>query len=502
MSDIDNISKELLNVYQTFSKKSKLDGLHYEIRTHSNTSTLIIYLSNPTERFYKILQDSLEENKSQSIQATIKKKSFENLLKTPETQLLSRTLSESLNVNRNTFENDFFSRYIRSVFGAEAKIVASGNHIVFGRRGAGKSMLLLYALNERAMNKLPNIWIDMQTYSQRDDIQIITDVIIEILEQSKMFVASQRDVNELLKCIRDEKDISESRLRAFLPKIRRSLVQRIGINKDTYIFLDDFHILNPQYQAKLLDIIYAFSRGNNISIKLSAIENLVTTWNSPTREGLQPGHDLQEIRLDYNLTNPEKATEHITSILDAQAKYCALPSVNSLYNKKEVLSRLAWVSAGVPRDAISIFSQAMTKAILAKRKHVALEDINTAASEAINGKMEDLNSDAYSISTELNELLDTIKTFCIKDNKLNAFLVKILPDNANYQKIRKLIDSRILHVIKESLTVRNAGEHFTALILDYGFYIGIRTAKSVDLFNRNTTKIEYPKLRKLPIFGI
>jgi hypothetical protein len=66
--------------------------------------------------------------------------------------------------------------------------------------------------------------------------------------------------------------------------------------------------------------------------------------------------------------------------------------------------------------------------------------------------------------------------------------------------VRKLIDLRLLHVINEGITIGEAGRKYLGLVLDYGFYTGIRAARSVDLFNRQTQRVAYKDLRKLPVF--
>jgi hypothetical protein len=65
-----------------------------------------------------------------------------------------------------------------------------------------------------------------------------------------------------------------------------------------------------------------------------------------------------------------------------------------------------------------------------------------------------------------------------------------------------LVDLRLIHVISEGITVGEAGRKYLALILDYGFYTGIRAAQSVDLFNKQTDKVVYKDLRKLPVLAV
>ena len=64
----------------------------------------------------------------------------------------------------------------------------------------------------------------------------------------------------------------------------------------------------------MLDVLYAVCRGNRVFLKLSAIETQARTFDPRTRHGLEVPHDAQVILLDYNLTIPDKATQHIEAI--------------------------------------------------------------------------------------------------------------------------------------------------------------------------------------------
>ena len=69
----------------------------------------------------------------------VKATTRDRIVEGPEVELLLKLLSESQNVNRYSFGAEFFSRYTQTVSGAEQQIVSKANHIVFGRRGAGKT---------------------------------------------------------------------------------------------------------------------------------------------------------------------------------------------------------------------------------------------------------------------------------------------------------------------------------------------------------------------------
>ncbi len=197
---------------------------------------------------------------------------------------------------------------------------------------------------------------------------------------------------------------------------------------------------------------------------------------------------------------PDKATQHIEAILDSHAIYCGLPSVRRLCTSADVVPRLTWVAAGVPRDALNLFSQAITKATLANRKRVSVSNVNVAASETINAKLRELEADASGRAHPLQALIESIRDFCVKQHRGNAFLVEIKTEDPTYESVRTLVDLRLLHVINEGITIGDVGRKYLGLILDYGFYTGIRAARSVDLFNRQTDRVAYKDLRRLPVF--
>jgi len=497
---------ELYTLKERFESKSGLIDLDTEIRERTNEKILVFKIANPTDRFFRILEDIRDELSKQgehSHLATLKKTNKSNLLQSAEGRLLLRTLSESLNINRYSFKDDFFARYTKSVSSAEEQVTASANHIVYGRRGAGKSTLLLYAMHKREAENLPQAWIDMQVFAKRYDDGVIVELLREIITQSYSFLPTPNTTSEILAKLEEIENadtIDEPKIIKLLPAIRRYLSGFATSGRDLFIFLDDFHVIDPAIQPKVLNVIYAIARGNQIYLKLSAIETLTRTFEPAERIGIEVPHDAQLIRLDLNLTMPDKAANHIQSILDAHAIYCGLPSIRRLCTSSDVIYRLTWVAAGVPRDALSLFSQAMTKAALSGRNRVSVSNINVAASETISTKLKDLDSDASKKAKELKSLLEDIREFTIKQSRKNAFLVEIKGDSDIYQKVMLLVDLRLLHVISEGITVGEAGRKFLGLILDYGFYVGIRAAQSVDLFNKQTGRVAYKQLRGLPVF--
>ncbi len=509
MSDVSLAGNlDVKQIVHEFESRSGLQGVDYEVKERPDGQALIFQVANPTERFYKLLQEigpTFTQGlfPASTVISTVQKRTPSNPLQSPEARYFLRILSESLNINRFSFKDDFFARYTKSVSNAEAQITASANHIVYGRRGAGKSSLLLYAMRTRERDGQPSVWLDMQVYEKRKDNRVVLDVFAEILRQLSEMptrLTAYSHIAAPLDRLRGQASLTDDDIRKFLPEVRQAFSPLQGASNNLFVFLDDFHVLDFDLQARLLGFIYSVTRGSNVFLKLSAIETLTKSWDAGTHTGLQVPHDAQTIKLDYNLTMPDKAAGHIEGILDAHATYCGLPSVRFLCTSSDVLSRLVWVSAGVPRDALNLFAQAMTRGAITNRSRVSVTNINLAASEMVSQKMRDLEVDIPAAGeTDLTPVLERVREFCVKQQRKNAFLVEIRNDDELYQSILKLVDLRLIHVISEGISPGEAGRKYLALILDYGFYTGIRAAQSVDLFNKQTERVTYKQLRKLPI---
>lgn len=501
--------KYLDEVISQFKKLTRLTHVDYALKERSEGDYLIIYLGNPTDRFFELLQRSLnklpEENPYKQ-RTTIKRRasSPNNRLQLPETQFLRTTLSESLTATQHSFADDFFTRYIRSVSGDEEQIVSQSNHIVYGRRGAGKSSLLAYLMHTLRRSASPYAWVNMQTYSGRSDIGTVAEVLIDITNQLQGYASNQPDFETFLPNLETVLDKDEGEgieyLNRLIPRIRRAFGKISSQYGGIFIFLDDMHVVAETLQPLLLDKLYSICRGNQIFLKISGIEQFVKLRDPSSRQGLETPGDIQVIRLDYNLTMPDKSKRHIREILDSHAVYCGLPSVDYVCGDG-VINRLVWVSAGVPRDALYLFSQAISESSVKDQKRVSVSSVNASASEMTNEKLRDIKVDASGKYDEVNRILDAIRQFCVTEQRQNVFLVEIENENENFHKIEELIALRLLHILHTGITPSEVGRRYKALMLDFGFYVGIRTAR-IDLFSEEPKPVLAKDLRSSPIFQL
>ena len=134
-------------------------------------------------------------------------------------------------------------------------------------------------------------------------------------------------------------------------------------------------------------------------------------------------------------------------------------------------------------------------------KIVGVTDVSVAASGYVEDKNRYLGMDTSEGQERVKALLESIKDFCIGQKKVNAFLVKKKREEGAWLRdVLRLIDLRFLHVLNRGLTPGEAGEKYTALLLDYGFYTGVRRAKTMDVLQQTPGRLSYRELRKLPKF--
>lgn len=489
---------------QKFASMCNIEQPEYEIINKAGEGFLVIYVGSVNSTYTSNLSKLKEKVSSEDFyDVFLKARRPEVWLHSSECHLLQNLLSESLTVGKAALSSEYHKKAIPFVAGKERQISNEANHIVFGRRGAGKSTLLLHACNRAVEEKIPFVWIAMQQFQGRDDLQVIPQFLYELIDSiTTQYSLNDNDLKELKKIIFDLEEkgmnLKFQEIKVKLPIFARHILPFVRSSKRFYLFIDDLHLLNPELQPYFLSTLYSFSRGNDIYLKITAIENLTRLYNEVKQEGLQTPGDAQVVKLDYNLVNPHIAHDHIINILNSYVKYVGIPSTKSIVSGNPVLERLTWVSAGVPRDALYIFNNSISKAIANKRGKISVTDINMSAAESMIEKEHNISEDVQAKDSFIGKVIDDIKSFCIKEEKSNAFLIRINMDDSRYHQIHKISDLRFIHILHPGITPEKAGEKYEVFLLDYAFYTGFRKATSVKELSPKLKLPTAKELRKLP----
>jgi len=384
------------------------------------------------------------------------------------------------------------------------QLAQPASHIVIGRRGVGKSTLIRRAIELLSESPAIVVVLDMQTYAglkKRDLLrEVMHDVVLGFVNGSNQ-VSSRfgisLDATALAKTAARLAD-GELSPEDAVPVIKRQLKALTGrTGNHAYVFLDDYHLIDSNFQPELLDLLHGPLKGASGWLKVSALRTLLNNYSPKTRKGLQIPGDAQAISLDLTLENPEAAERHLRAILGNFLKAVGY-SLTERVIPDAAFKRLVWANAGVPRDFLQMFARAVEHARRNRHTSVTLSDVNIAIGEFGQTKMEELREDARNEAGGLQDMVGALEQYCLDDNKVNGFLLKS-EESGERRLIRTLSDLRLVHLIHQSITPERAGERYEAFIVDYSLFTGFRRRPNIrEMVPSESGQFKASDLRKLP----
>lgn len=356
------------------------------------------------------------------------------------------------------------------------------NHIIFGRRGVGKTALLLEV--RRAIEDRGDCehWVNAQVYRHLNPdeayasiMQDILGTIARQLSEGSPIAANIQDVREALNLIEDPGKL----IPAVNALLRDVLVPDILA---MYFFIDDFYLYPLGLQAGLLDKFAATFRDCNAWIKLASIERLTRAFEPSTRLGLEVPHDATVIDLDVTLEQPGATQNFLQSVFQSYISSVGISSPRSIA-KPEALGRLVLSSGGVPRDYLNLFANSIVGARKARQQaaEIGREDVSKAAGEYSQSKKRDLEQDVGADESQrILSVLDNL-TEQVKGHHFTYFRVdwaqKTTP---NYELLGRLVDLRFCHLIQAAISDQHrAGLKYEAYLLALSEYSDVRVQRNL-----------------------
>jgi hypothetical protein len=385
------------------------------------------------------------------------------------------------------------------------KVVQPATHLILGRRGVGKSTLIMRAAELLSKNDNLCVVLDMQPYSLTDDETLPVEVLSDLARAlatavSKQGAAILRKFDcDSLDHFADEVGGKSMPLNRAAPALHR-LLSRVtkATSGDTFVFLDDYHLLEAKVQPRVLHLLHAATKGTRTWLKVAGLRSLLNAYDPKTREGLQVPGDAQQISLDLTLVDPETAERHLRTILENFLKLIGIDSVKKVI-MEEAFRRLVWANAGVPRDFLQMLGRSLEHAKRSGRSKITLTDANLVIGEFGQQKMDAVDQDARNEQDTLRRVVQYLEKYCLEEHKVNAFLVR--SDTSEEKKrIQVLSDLRIVHVIHPTITPHKAGERYEAYLLDYCLFTGFRRRPNIrEMRPADGKQFKASELRKIPI---
>ncbi|MBR0969609.1 ATP-binding protein [Bradyrhizobium japonicum] len=408
-------------------------------------------------------------------------------------------LIELLNERSRTSEQQPSLEYIKDAAENLRVAVTRRHHLIFGRRGVGKTALLLEVKRrvERASGAV--LWINMQVLRGLDANRSFLTVVKRICElpsvlhkQRTLSPASIAKADDLARRVQSLSDLSslpEQKVAQLIPDAQRLVALLCAeMAGDLFIFIDDLHYLEMKDQPRFLDLLHGITRDTAAWLKVAGIRNQCKTFTDHPPVGLQSGHDAAEITLDITLEEPKKARGFLSNVLQTYL------SASNISNRTGVLSpaaldRLVLASGGVPRDFLTVAARSVQIARLRDNaRQVGAQDVNEAAGEAGKQKRNDLEEDAAASTGQASvrlTALDRIRRFCIDERHFSFFRIGLRDKNDHtdaYRLLQSLVDLRVIHLVKSSLSeAHEVGERSEVYMVDLSEYSASRLKKDLSV---------------------
>ncbi len=410
-------------------------------------------------------------------------------------------LQRLLQERSRTTESQPALQYIKDATENIASCAAPRHNLIFGRRGAGKSALLVETMHIVQKKRHLTVWMNAQTFRKLSADEIYQLVVKEILDAFRIYEKEHgplpKDIARIdaLKSELEDKmnRLAEPRfsMATVVPSVHKLVKQVLGyFNQSLYVFLDDFHYLSRDQQPLLLDLLHSSFRDCNAWLKVAAIRNLTRWYVASEQTGLQSGHDVTQVNLDLTLEEPTRAKDFLERVLQSFAEHVGINTLSNVFSAA-ALNRLILASGAVPRDCLTLSAGAIRYARSRQNAgKVGGEDVNRAAGDAAKNKKAELEEDAASIGGRATVLLDVmrrLRDFCLEDKEYTYFRVDFREKEScqeSYALLSSLMDLRLIHLLNSSVSDKSeAGRRYEVYMLDLSEYSGHRLKRQLNVLD-------------------
>lgn len=378
---------------------------------------------------------------------------------------------------------------------------AARHHLIFGRRGAGKTALMVEAKKLVEFQGHLSVWVNLQTLRHESANRAFLWICKRICElvqttyrdadKAPVVLVTASTLNQSIDQLLNATNVSNQAADRLVPQMQ-SLIQRFLRTTDRrlYVFIDELHYLLRGEQSRLLDMIHGSVRDCDAWLKVAGIKHLSRWFQSNPPVGLQTGHDADHIDLDVTLENPSGAKAFLEMVLRSYAKHVGISSLFGVLSP-QALDRLVLASGAVPRDYLVLSASAIRQAQKReKARLVGVQDVNKAAGEAANVKIAELEEDAAAVEGSTNSILDALRklrAFCLDEKKCTYFRIDFRDKEGSaleYNLIQSLLDLRLTHLVSASLSDEHqAGRRFEVFMLDLSQFSGQRLKKHLKVLD-------------------
>jgi hypothetical protein len=446
-----------------------------------------------------------------------------------------------------------------------SRISAQQHQVVFGRRGSGKSCLLVTHLFEPSVAGSISIYANADDFKKLSYPDMLVRILIRILAalpQRQGFLwlqqslAAQRLVE--LRATLDEaeqRDVDRQRSAASSTEVgvsafeggaegsvrRRSAREQIErssfvANKVDYLerhkvdfrkaivlgikgarathcalIVDDFYLVPLSLQPDVVDYLHSLVRGTNLYLKIGTIRHRTQLFRSAEGQtvGIVVRQDYEAIDLDQTFENVPRTRDILKRMFDSMGRKVQIDGASDLFMTADAQHRLALASGGVPRDYLNIFVDAVADASASgNRTRLTPKNVyRGAARDSYQTKRRNFREDAGTDYRPLEHLYNDLVRFCLIERRKTAFLIsetEAQADPVGHELIRQLMDLKLIHVIEPDTSAASGRPgRYEAYTLDFATFMEPRkrNIEIVEFWKRDANS-RPQGVREAPVYSL
>lgn len=366
-----------------------------------------------------------------------------------------------------------------------SRISAKQHQIIFGRRGSGKTCLLVHYFKQAQRDNVFPIYIDADEVKRLPYPDILIRLLLSILEglpsgrrtRPQQFLMrpqrlAERYVDELKRLLdsaeearvtkshsaqraissqgsasysavsiggSSQEDIREEKTAEFVEQKLNTLERHLQDYKvalreslakskssSVAIIVDDFYLIKPSVQADVIDYLHRLVRGTDAYLKVGTIRHRTSLvrYDGGQTVGVEPTQDVESIDLDQTFEDLDRTRAYLTEMLRLMARQVGIEDITEEHFSSDGLFELTLASGGVPRDYLNILVEAISAARAQGVQRVTPKYVyKGAARVSYRTKIQSLKNDAGSDAEPLERVLTDVLAFCLREKRKTGFLI-------------------------------------------------------------------------------
>ncbi len=271
-------------------------------------------------------------------------------------------------------------------------------------------------------------------------------------------------------------DYLERHLRDFKEAIGSAL--KDGPKGRGTLIVDDFYLIHPSVQPDVIDYLHRLVRGIDLYLKVGTVRHRTTLARQNGQTvGVELYQDVEAIDLDQTFEDVEATHGYLARMLDSMGHKVRVDTASTEFLSPDGLFALTLASGGVPRDYLTIFVEAVKAARDggASKWLTPTSVYKGAARLSYRTKLRQLRDDVGSDAAALEPVFQDLLTFCLEEKKKTGFLISETEARQHpeeHEAILQLMDFKLVHIVEPDTSAASGREgRYEAYTLDFAFFM-------------------------------